>query len=344
MSKCAPSSDLQRLPVVERHVPRLALRRARLVLDVGEGRLVRRDQAGAGAAFDRHVADGHAAFHRQRADRLAGIFDDVAGAAGRSDLADDGEDDVLGRDAGRQLPVDAHQHVLGLALDQRLGGEHMLDFRGADAVRQRTEGAVGRGVAVAADDGHAGQREALLRADDVHDALADIVLRIILDAEIAWRSSPAPRSGCGFPRSVDAALAVGRGRHVVVDHGQRLFRVTDLAAGHAQALEGLRAGHLVHEMAVDIEQAGAVVLAVDHMVVENLVVEGARCAHMRKSVDLSRRKGLVRALPEPASSSGVGSSSRPKGTQRTVRAGASCPAARSPCSSDLRKALPSRRS
>jgi hypothetical protein len=48
----------------------------------------------------------------------------------------------------------------------------------------------------------------------------------------------------------------------------------DLAAGHAQALEGLRARHLVHEVAVDVEQAGAVVLAVDHVVVENLVVEG----------------------------------------------------------------------
>jgi hypothetical protein len=66
-----------------------------------------------------------------------------------------------------------HQHVLGLLLDQRLGGEHMLDLRRADAVRQRAEGAVRRGVAVAADDGHAGQREALLGADDVDDALAD---------------------------------------------------------------------------------------------------------------------------------------------------------------------------
>ncbi len=126
---------------------RLALRRARAALDIGEGLLVGRDQAGAGAAFDRHVADGHAAFHRQRADRLAGIFDDVAGAAGGADLADDGEDDVLGGDAGRQLAVDAHQHVLGLLLDQRLGGEHVLDLRRADAMRQRAEGAVRRGVA-----------------------------------------------------------------------------------------------------------------------------------------------------------------------------------------------------
>ena len=80
---------------------------------------------------------------------------------------------------------------------------------------------------------------------------------------------------------LDAVLAVGRGRHVVVDHGERLFRMPHLAAGHAQAFEGLRAGHLVDEVAVDIEQAGAVVLAVDDMVVEDLVVERARCAHVR---------------------------------------------------------------
>jgi hypothetical protein len=76
------------------------------------------------------------------------------------------------------------QHVLGFFLDQRLGGQHMLDLRGADAVRQRAESAMRRGVAVAADDGGAGQGEALLRADDVDDALALVVLVEILDAEI----------------------------------------------------------------------------------------------------------------------------------------------------------------
>ena len=180
----------------------------------------------------------------------------------------------------RQLAVDAHQHVLGLALDQRLGGEHVLDLGGADAVRQRAEGAMRRGVAVAADDGHAGQREALLGPDDVDDALAAVVLRIIFDAEIGGVLGQRLDLDAAF-LVLDAELAVRRGRHVVVDDGQRLFRMPDLAAGQAQAFEGLRAGHLVDEMAVDVEQAGAVVLAVDDVVVEDLVVEGARCAHGR---------------------------------------------------------------
>ena len=47
----------------------------------------------------------------------------------------------------------------------------------------------------------------------------------------------------------------------------------------AQALERLRARHLVHEVPVDIEQAGAVRLLVDQVVVPDLVVEGAGLCH-----------------------------------------------------------------
>ena len=263
--------------MVLRHFEGAAFRRARAALDIVEGLLVGRDQAGAGAALDRHVADRHAPFHGERFDRLAGIFDDVAGAAGGADLADDGEDDVLGGDAFGQLAVDAHQHVLRLGLDQRLGGQHMLDLGCADAVRQRAEGAMRRGMAVAADDGRAGQREALLGPDDMHDALAACRAR----GNIRCRNRG--RSGQRFDLQrrlgiVDALGAVG-GRHVVVDHGQRLLRRAHLAAGHAQALEGLRAGHLVHEMAIDIEQAGAVRRLVHQMGVPDLVVEGAGLGH-----------------------------------------------------------------
>ena len=53
------------------------------------------------------------------------------------------------------------------------------------------------------------------------------------------------------------------------------------AAGHAQALEGLRAGHLVHQMPVDIEQAGAVGRLMHQMGVPDLVVDGAGLGHGR---------------------------------------------------------------
>ncbi len=65
----------------------------------------------------------------------------------------------------------------------------------------------------------------------------------------------------------------------MVDDGQRLFRRVHLAAGIAQAFERLRRGHLMDQMAVDIDQAGAVRLLVDQMIVPDLVVKGARFRH-----------------------------------------------------------------
>ena len=249
---------------------------------------IRRDQAGAGAALDRHVADRHAAFHRERTDRLAGIFQHIAGAAGGADLADDRQDDVLAGDAVRQFAVDHHAHVLGLLLDQGLRRQHMLDFRGADAVRQRAERAVRGGVAVAADDGGAGQGKALLRADDVDDALALVELVVIFDAEFpgVLRHHPhlfdALRIGVG--------LGTVGGRDVVVDHGQRLLRRVNLAARGAQAFKRLRRGHLVDQMAVDIEQAGAVFGFVHQMVVPDLVVQRGGFGHERKLPGIVLRK------------------------------------------------------
>ena len=88
----------------------------------------------------------------------------------------------------------------------------MLDLGGADAVRQRSECAVGRGVAVAADDRGAGQRKALLGADDMDDALTLVELVVVFDAEIlAVLASVAicsmlSGSGFGFVRSVVGTL------------------------------------------------------------------------------------------------------------------------------------------
>ncbi len=77
---------------------------------------------------------------------------------------------------------------------------------------------------------------------------------------------------------VDPLRAV-RGLHVVIDDGQRLGRGPDLATGRAKALESLGARDFVHEMAVDVEKAGAVRLNIDDVVVPDLVVEGARAGH-----------------------------------------------------------------
>ncbi len=235
--------------------------------------LVGRDQPGARAALDGHVADRHPALHRQRADRLAAVLDDMAGTARRAGGADDRERDVLGGDARAQRAGDLDAHVLRLALDQGLRRQHVLDLGGADAVGQRAERPVGRGVAVAAHDRHARQGPALLGADDVHDALPHVADRVVVDAELG---------GGGVERlDLDAAVlvldplgAVERGGHVVVGHGDGLAGRADLPARQAQPLEGLGAGDLMDEMPVDVEQRGAVLGLVDEMGVPDLVVEG----------------------------------------------------------------------
>ena len=153
----------------------------------------------------------------------------------------------------------------------------MLDLGGPNAVGERAEGAVRGGVAVPADQRGTGQREALLRTDDVDDALALVELIEIFE--------PEQLGVLGEIGDLRGALRVGigrlavRGRHVVIDHAQRLFRRPHLAAAQAQTFERLRARHLVHEMAVDIDEAGSVGLLIDQMVVPDLVVEGTRLAH-----------------------------------------------------------------
>ena len=79
-------------------------------LEIGVRRLVGRDQAGARARLDRHVADRHAPFHGERANGFAGVLDHVAGAAGDAELADRREHQVLGGEPARQRPrIDAHR-------------------------------------------------------------------------------------------------------------------------------------------------------------------------------------------------------------------------------------------
>ena len=212
-------------------------------------------------------------------DRVAGIFERIAGAAGGADLADDGEDDVLGGDAVRQLAVDHRAHVLRLLLVERLGREHVLDLGRADAVGERAERAVGGGVAVAAHERGARQGEALLRTDDVHDALAAVELVVIFEAE----QLGVLREIGDLRRAFRVRIGLGAvgGGDVVVDHQQRLLRRMDLAAGEPQSLEGLRARHLVDKVPVYVDEAGAVGLLVDQMVFPDFIVERTRRSHER---------------------------------------------------------------
>ena len=260
---------MQGVPPCHRLLPRRALGRIGTAFDVIDRDGIRRHHAGARAGLDRHVAQRHAAFHGQRAYRRAAKFDGIAGTARSADFTDDGQRDVLGRDAFAQNAFDLDQHGLRRLLPQALRGQHVLDFGSTNAERQCTERAMGRGMRIATHHRHAGQGQALFRADDMDDALADIVHLEFGNAEFGAigieRFHLQARHRIG-----NALRAIGR-RHVVIGHGNRRIGSTRDTVGQLEAFEGLRAGDFVHQMAIDIKQRGAVVLDMHHMGVPQLL-------------------------------------------------------------------------
>ena len=79
--------------------------------------------------------------------------------------------DVLGIDAGTEFAMHFDAADLHFPHGHGLRGEDVTDLGGTDAEGDRSEGAVGGGVGVAAGDGGAGLGDALLGADNVDDAL-----------------------------------------------------------------------------------------------------------------------------------------------------------------------------
>src|SRR5205814_1142826 len=173
------------LPARDGGVPCGALGGVVAAVEILERGVVGRDQTGTRAAFDGHVADGHALIHAESADGAAGVLEDAGGAAANADFRDQREDDVFGGDAGSEPSFDLDLERLRWALQEALSGEDMLHFGGADTEGEGSERTVGGSVAIAADYGHAGLREAELGADHVDDALPVTVYAEAADAEIA---------------------------------------------------------------------------------------------------------------------------------------------------------------
>jgi hypothetical protein len=62
------------------------------------------------------------------------------------------------------------------------------------------------------------------------------------------------------------------------------------SARQPQALEGLRRGHLVDQLAVDIDQGGAVIIHTHQMLVPELVIEclGTHGGNLDRGLNLAR--------------------------------------------------------
>src|ERR1019366_7644141 len=261
------------LPADDGSIPGGALGGVRPAGEVVEGGVVGSDQAGARTAFDRHVADRHALIHAERTDCAARVLEDAAGAAADADAGYQREDDVLGGNAGGEAAVHMHLESLRGALQEALGGQHLLDLAGADAEGQRAERAMGGGVRVAADHGHAGLGESQLGADHVDDALP-----VAVYAEAAY----AELSAIGFElielfeRDLvgDGQRAVRRG-NAVVGGGDGEIGSPPLEAALAETLEGLGRRHLVDQVQVDKQQGGSAGALVDYVRVPEFFDDGA---------------------------------------------------------------------
>ena len=142
----------------------------------------------------------------------------MAGAAGGADGADHMEDQFLRRDARRQRPL--------MVMRMFLAGAWIKVWVAITCstsevpMPKARPGRLG-GAAIAAHNGHAGQGEALFRADHVNNALAHIV-----DVKIGTRKSArfgaGFQPGCAIPRH-QCRRSIG-GRHIVIGHGQCFFR------------------------------------------------------------------------------------------------------------------------
>src|SRR6516165_3433915 len=98
---------------------------------------------------------------------------------------------------------------------------------------------MGRGMAVAAHDRRTRKRKALLRPDDVDDALSFVELVEILKPEQLGVLSQIGDLRRAF--RIRVRLGAVGGGDIVVDYQQGLVGRLDLAAGKTQPLEGLRA-------------------------------------------------------------------------------------------------------
>ena len=205
-----------------------------------------------------------------RDDRRARVLDRVAGHPADAEAPDRRQDQVLGGDPAAELAGVGDPHRGRPLLDQALGGEHVLDLGGADPERERAEGAVGGRVAVAADDRHPRLGDPELGADHVDDALALGAQRVDRDLELLavlfQRLDLDPRQLVGdHPRDGGAV-----GGHVVVGGRERLVGPAHAPALEPQAVEGLRRGHLVDEVEVDVDQAVGDLVAVPDLVEQRL--------------------------------------------------------------------------
>ena len=205
----------------------------------GRRRGVGRDQPRLGAEFGGHVGQGHALLHRQRRDRLAGIFDRLVATAIHAQPSAQRQHHVLGDDPGPEPVFPFDQDRFGNLEPDLAGRQHACHLGRADPEHIGAEGAAGRRMAVAAHNEHAGPEMAAFGQDDVADALA------VMEGDLAL-ARPLPG------QFKNARALVGVARHEMIGYQHHFLRIKQADAQLAQdRLDPARAARIVNHGEID---------------------------------------------------------------------------------------------
>ena len=181
------------------------------------------------------------------------------------------EDDVLGINARAKLAIHIDAANLHLAERHGLRGQNVAHLGGADTEGDGAKSTVSGGVAVATGNRGAGLGDALLRSDNVNDALLAAGKAEIGDAEVLGVLVEFLDHRLGERIGKRRDLAVGRDD--VIDGGEGAVGIGHFKIQITQHAKGLRAGDLMDEMRVNEELCLAIVEGADDVRVPDFFEE-----------------------------------------------------------------------
>ena len=195
----------------------------------------------------------------------------------------------------------------------------MAHFRGANAEGERPEGAMGGGMAVATDNRHPRLGRAQFRAHHMHDTAiiaAPAMQRDGMGGGIRFEHLDLELRRLGGIGRRLAGAEVQRRRRMI-DRRQGAVRTAHFQTARGQGREGLRRGHFMDQMQVDIEHArrpGG--FRRDLVAVPDFFEQGTRRAVVR------RHAGPPCHCHGPGAASHDDPGSRPRTGRRSVSASA----------------------
>src|SRR5215472_6558432 len=111
---------------------------------------------------------------------------------------------------------------------------------------------MGRSMRIAAHDGHSWQGEALLWSNDMHDALARITHVKQGEVKVSGVLLHGSETQCALLIHYIEHTPPRYRRYIMIEYSDGSVRAMYLESGSSQPGEGLRRGHFMYQVTVDI--------------------------------------------------------------------------------------------